>query len=86
MMKPGELVDGVERLLQSASARDPEVVACEATGAHELGREARGGSSSAMPVRGWPVHGVHVGIALVVEVVEHPDEAPFLSSPPNAGA
>ena len=85
-MKPAQLVDGEERLLQRRIARDAEEVGVRGDGAHddrvdvarlELGqRDAR-------------MARLEVGMALVVHVVQQPDDAPqllVLAAAPRVGA
>ena len=79
-----QLVDGVERLLHRRLARDVEEVGVRGDGAHELGREALALELGHARPR-VAVLGVHVGVALVVEVVEHAHEAPFLLVAVEAG-
>ena len=70
-----QLVDGEQRLLHRRVARDAEEIGMRRDGAHQLGRVA---ARLELLQRDPRVAGLQVRVALVVEVVQQPCDAPQL--------
>ena len=84
MMKPESSSTAYSAFSMSESRETSRKSACEATARTNSGDEALALELGHARPR-VAVRGVHVRVALVVEVVQHPDEAPFLLVAAEAG-